>query len=256
MKLRRKAKKLMDNSNPHDIITSAEQLVASFWQAEKDEEQTNDGPPPGSEALEDEVKALEDFVNEDLQRRLAADADLVGVTITFRIVELDRIIGADVPLWRIAGCAEGYCGDPECKKRHRSRERLLVAKRIDGNYANLQFEEVFDRSEDDEEPVMIKINLAEIIGNAVRQQVEEPKKSQGDEDDRPPAAQAKPANVDPDPPEITAVLPGVPGGTRDTRRIEDTAPALPVYTIDPRRANDRPGLLRRVWGWLWSDDDE
>jgi hypothetical protein len=283
-----------DHSDPYGVITSAEQLVAGLWQAERDEEKAKDAPP-GSEAVEDEIKALETAIDQELRGRMAEDPDMAGYDVHFRAFDIDRLKGADVPLWRVGGCFEGRCGASECETNHHSPQLFLVTKRGDGGYAILEDEEVIDERDKNQECFMrgtsgvqgmIRIDLGEIIGKAVRDAVSEQVKEQaethdGGEDDLPPAASVEDVPDKEMLSKIKETALGRPLTSEEERnlnaswdivqaRTEQTAPArkivgaddvtetrLPVIDIDEYRLvrydednAGRPGWLRRAWRWL------
>ncbi len=184
-------------NNPADIITSAEQLVASLWQAEKDEE-TPPIAPPGSEALEDEIKAMQAAIDADLARQ-TAEQDAADMELHCRILDVDRFSGADVPSWGVGCCVEGHCGNADCKRLHHTQKRFMVTKRADGSYAVMQYEEIYNVREQHKECTepsfggAIRINLDEIIEQTMRdvvsKKVKEAVQGGDDEDeDLPPAA--------------------------------------------------------------------
>jgi hypothetical protein len=255
-------------SDPYGVITSAEQLVAGLWQAEQIEEKTKDAPP-GSEAVEDEVKTLTAAVNAHLQSRMDADDDVRGSIARFRIFDLDRLIGADVPLWRVGGCDEGPCRNPECTVDHHDPHLYLVTRKADGSYAIIEAEEIFDETEKNHACFMahgmrqgvIQINLGDIVGKAIEEKVKELSETRdgGDPDPLPPAATVEVVEDE----EFLGKLketvldrtltaePTKPVGPND-----DTDVQLPVIDIDEYRLvrydDEKPGWLRRAWMWLWN----
>ena len=215
-------------NDPHGVITTAEEIARRLFEAERGEEKTKDAPS-GSEAVEDEVRALEAVINAELQSRIDADPDMAGFKVHFRAIEVDRLKGADVPLWRVGGCAEGQCSDPECKNHHHSPQLFLLAKRADGIVVILDHEEVIDETEKNQECFgrqgVIQINLGEILGKAVQAAV-----SKGIEESK----EETEKNLEP---LDTTVLPLI--------NIAEYRVVRP-----DNESNARPGLLRRAWVWL------
>lgn len=261
------------NPDPHGIITTAEEIARKLWQAEQNEEMSKDAPPPGSEAVEDEIKALEAVINAHLQSRMDADADVRGSVARFHIIELGHLVGADVPLWRVGGCDEGPCNNPECKVDHHDPHLYLVTKKSDGAYVILNHEEIFDTTEQNKACFgmagmmagTIKIDLGDIVGKAIEEKVRElaEKTTSPDEDDLPPAASVAVTESDDErrariKEQTQRLIDAYELLSRPGACSDDPTAPLPVVDIDeycvmrPGNENSvRPGWLRRVWRWFW-----
>jgi hypothetical protein len=190
-----------EHYDPSHIITTAEQLVAGLFAAERDGDVQD--TPPSFEAVEDEVKALEDEANAELTRRVGEEV-WASSKMHFRALAIDRLVGASAPIWRVCGCIEGTCDDPDCTKRHHSLKELLVTRRDDGSYKVLVKEEVLDIIKENQEcfempgPPTASIALSDLAGALTSQILEGLIERLGgdgdDDDDLPPAATALPTS--------------------------------------------------------------
>jgi hypothetical protein len=251
-KTNKESRKYMDK--PHDIITTAEQLLAELWEAKKAEEAEEsqvveepvENAPLCAEAVEDEVRMLEFVINADLRRRMERD-NATHMGLHARILEVARVTGAAITLWNVGACVEGHCGAPDCTRQHHNPKRFLITKHDDGTYTILDHEGIYDALEQNKECFepegfqgAVKIDIKDLIEGVAKKTVEaiaeemlkseEGPEDDDDDDDLPPAAiveEAEPAE-----PASTPVV-----------NVSD-------YRIASWLGEEQPGMLRRAWNWL------